>query len=453
MRRHPQGTTPPDRPLPGDRAALPLDLIRHVEVALDVAGRALDLALRDDAPGAERTATDPAPLTLSKVVAETTMLLRVATPLGRTHPRIARTITRLIHQVAPLARGEELLALLCREPAMALDRAAAHLHLRDLGHDDDGVDRLLAMALHAESAGSPERLPNHELEHEWLRSKWNRTPDPTRLETLLARTCAEGPIDALGATTADLYALTHVVLYATDMGARPVAWPRPLAELATDAEAGLAATLDADNLDLTAELLWTWPMLRMPWSPIATFAFDVLAGAVDEHGFVPGPGYRSAVVATLPSPDAEAYALRTSYHATFVFGFVAAVSAHTGCVPTFDLALTPWSRTPTPSGVVDGLLRLVRREDRPRPWLDAFERVPAPHRPPLADLLVTTALRRAYAANDLAAVREALQVASEGDLLRGPAVRQAAALLRRVAILAQLTDRAPGATLVGRDCA
>jgi hypothetical protein len=454
--RHLQSNTAPDRRLPGDRVALPLDLIRHVEVALDVAGRALDLALADDnSPGPDTAATDPPRLTLSKVVAETTMLLRVAAPLGRTHPRIARTVTRLIHRIAPLARGEALLALLCREPSLALDRAAAHLHLRDLGHDDPGVDRLLAMALHAESAGSPERLPNHELEHEWLRAKWNRSPDRAQLTALLARTCAGGPIDALGATTADLYALTHVVLYATDMGgAHPVAWPRPLAELAADAEAGLAAALDADNFDLAAELLWTWPMLRMPWSPIASFGFDVVAAAADEHGFVPGPGYRHAVAERLPGPERERYALRTSYHATYVFAFAAAVAAHTGCVPANDSFMSRGPRPPASSPVVDDLLHLARDSERAPTWLHALESVPAPDRSLVADLLVTTALRRAFAANDLAGVRRALQTASEGDLLRGPAVRQAVALLKRAAILAaHLNDRAPNATLVGRDCA
>jgi hypothetical protein len=79
--------------------------------------------------------------------------------------------------------------------------------------------------------------------------------------------------------------------------------------------------------------------------------------------------------------------------------------------------------------------------------------MPAHRRTLVADLLVTSALRRAYARNDLGAVRQTLQIASAGDLLRGPAVRQATALLRRATVLAQLTAAGPAATLVGRDCA
>jgi hypothetical protein len=381
------------------------------------------------------------------------MLLRAAAPLGRAHPRIARTVDRLAARVAPLARGEELLALLCREPSRALDRAAAHLHLRDLGHGDDGVDRLLAMALHAEPAGGPERLPNHELEHEWLRSSWNRSFDPQRLAAMVERTCARGPIDALGATTADLYALTHVVLYASDMGARPVAWPRPLAELAADAEAGLAAALDADNLDLAAELLWAWPMLRMAWSPIASFAFGVLADAVDRHGYLPGPGDRAGTEPSAMAAADDPDVLRSSYHATYVFAFTAAVAAHTGCIPGGGAVGAPQPSEIVAPGVVEDLLRLRRADERRPAWLDAFASMPAHRRPLVADLLVTSALRRAYARNDLGAVRQTLQIASAGDLLRGPAVRQATALLRRATVLAQLTAAGPAATLVGRDCA
>ena len=435
--------------MPYVRATLPLELVRHVELALDVAGRALDLAMHDMA-APPHPASEPAPLSLVEVVADTAMLLRAAAPLGRTHPRIARTITRLVQRVAPLARGDELLALLCHEPSRALDRAAAHLHLRELGHGDDGVDRLVAMALHAEGTGSPERLPHHQLEHEWLRAKWNRALDPAQFAALLERTCASGPIDALGARSADLHALTHVVLSATDLGAQPVAWPRPLAEIAADAEAGLAAALDADDFQLAAELLWTWPMLRLPWSPIASFAFDLLAAAADERGFLPGPGYREHAVRTLDEPARDAYVLRTSYRATYVFAVTAAVAAHTGCVPVDDPPVTQRS-SHSASSVVAELLRVLREE--PPSWLDAFETVAPDRRPPLADLLVTSALRRAYGANDLAGVRRALQIASEGDLLRGPAVRQATALLRRAAILAQLTGDGPAATLVGRDCA
>ena len=70
---------------------------------------------------------------------------------------------------------------------------------------------------------------------------------------------------------------THEVsayeLYAADFGGRAVPLPRSAGELTADVEALLAACLEHDDLDLAAELLWTWPVLDLPWSPAATFAF------------------------------------------------------------------------------------------------------------------------------------------------------------------------------------
>src|SRR6185436_1156553 len=132
--------------------------------------------------------------------------------------------------------------------------------------------------------------------------------------------------DALRASRYDVYAFTHLVLHATDMGQRPVQWPRGGAPLTADAEAALALALDADNLDLAAEVLWTWPMAGLAWTPAAAFAFALLARVQDEHGFLPGPEYRREVgkVGQSGEPGAapwSRHALRTSYHSTFVMGF------------------------------------------------------------------------------------------------------------------------------------
>ena len=52
--------------------------------------------------------------------------------------------------------------------------------------------------------------------------------------------------------------------------------------------------------DLAAELLWTWPMLGLPWSAAAIFCFALLAEVQDSHGFLPGPGYSARTCAALP---------------------------------------------------------------------------------------------------------------------------------------------------------
>lgn len=56
----------------------------------------------------------------------------------------------------------------------------------------------------------------------------------------------------------------------------------------------VALSLDTDDFDLTAELLLTWSMPGLPWSPVAAFAFRVLAAIEDRLGFLPGLASREA---------------------------------------------------------------------------------------------------------------------------------------------------------------
>ena len=60
---------------------------------------------------------------------------------------------------------------------------------------------------------------------------------------------------------------------------------------------------DAENFDLAAELLWTWPMLGLPWSAAAIFCFALLAEVQDSHGFLPGPGYSARTCGALPEEE------------------------------------------------------------------------------------------------------------------------------------------------------
>jgi len=254
------------------------DLVRRVIQAASVARQAAVAAVgaesSSDGTGVlggsglrgEGTRPEISPLVLRKVVAESAMLLRCAAPAASNDARLARCASELAEFLGPLARPDDLLAAMCQEPATALDRAAAHIHLSDLGFPDSAVDRFLSEVVDDPDIAGPERLPNHELERAWLRSIWSGDRDLIDAE-LVARSSLGRPLDVLGASATDLYAFTHAVLYATDMGRRPVEHSRPAGDLVVDVEAALAAAIDADNLDLTAELLWCWPMLRLEWTP------------------------------------------------------------------------------------------------------------------------------------------------------------------------------------------
>jgi len=324
-----------------------------------------------------------------------------------------------------------VLAALGREPASAFESATAHIHLAALGYRDDSVDRLLTEIAQGEDV-RPERLPNHDLENAWLRQIWSGS-DVSALAELVARTCLARSLDALGSAAPDLYAFTHTVLYATDMGRRPFTTPRPMREIEADAEAALAAALDADNFDLAAELLWIWPMLKLPWSPAATFSFSILATMQDTHGFLPGPEYSSPHHLSAPKDQQDEYVLRTSYHATLAMGILCSAALRSNLVPQTTVPRTN-------SGCRgDSIVRLVQTKSTQPRWQRAFAQLESAQRWSLAEFVLSVALRRARATNDLELLRHCLSAALHRDLIDGPAARQATALLRRSTILGQIS--------------
>jgi hypothetical protein len=418
------------------------DLIRRSRLAFDIAKRALAAAVGHEAQ-TEHTgrhiseaSDDPLgarPLAVQKVVAESTMLLRSAAFLLQTDDEAADLIDQLARHLVPYARRESVLVALCRDPARALDNATAHIHLRALGYQNQPFDRLLAEILENEDIGG-ERLPNHDLERLWLKNIWSGVSQRPMVEAdLLGRTCIARPLDALGSATSDLYAFTHVVLYASDMGRRPIELPRPASEIVADAEAALAAALDADNFDLAAELLWTWPMLGLPWSPPAIFGFALLAEIQDIHGFLPGPGYSARDCADLHEDQRDDYVLRTSYHATFVMGFL--------CLAALQAGLSPPVAVPSRGlsvRALDSIMPLLNAQSRSSAWYGRFVQLDAGRQESLAEFALTIALRRARAVHDLDLVREGLRVAVQCGLTDGPAVHQSLGLLRRTTLLSEM---------------
>jgi hypothetical protein len=422
------------------------DLIRRVQQALDLAGSALTAAVdpqRRRGPTREmslgklddRHDDEVRPLVATKVVAEASMLLRSADFLRHTDDQIARVSEDLAHRLVPHARNRSVLSALCQEPAFAFEHATAHIHLRDLGFPDGPTDGLLAEIDQGKDVGGPERLPTQVLERQWLTRIWSRDAAERRATPdAVDRTCIASRLDALGSSTLDLYAFTHVVLYATDMGRRSIQWPRSTDDIAADAEAGLAAAVDADNFDLAAELLWTWPMLGLPWSPAATFGFGILASAQDGSGFLPGPGYSASEHFRLPKKDRAEYMLQTSYHATFVMGFLCAAALRSGDLPPTAVA------SAKTSGVIDLIIPLLGTPSRIPNWWQALMDLDESRREPLAEFTLTIALRRAASNHDLELVRECLRIAASRRL-DGPAVDQSLALLRRATKLGQIGGR------------
>ena len=155
---------------------------------------------------------------------------------------------------------------------------------------------------------------------------------------------------------------------------------------------------------------------------------------------VPDAGDAGAVEAGALSSDAgnvggrwageyfgsDRHVMRTSYHATFVMGFLCAAMLRAQPVPP---------RAPEPcTGATAAVGRITRMLDSagsaPR-WLDAIDQVGPVRQAALAPLLLTAALRRAAASCDIARRRECLSRGLEHGLAAGPAFGQGLRLLER----------------------
>jgi hypothetical protein len=402
------------------------DLSRQVVLALGFARNVLDDV---------ETASDGALGRIAqKVVAETAMLLYAVAPLRATHPAVETACARLAYRLVPLARGTDVQAAVCLDPGKALDHAMAHILLGRLGHADTGFDTLLQGAQQTGRRLGPERLPHRLVEQEWLEQIWpHGAPSGRRRSEAIAASTLGRSLDALKATRADLYAFTHAVLYATDMGRRPLASPRRRRDIEADAVIALGFALDAEDCDLIVEVLWTWPMLGLPWHPAALFALEGLIERQDSLGFLPGIGFDAQRVAKMSPEQRERHVRETCYHTVYVMGFLCAAASVRSPLPQ---RASPRAKRGTSRGAGAFLLDLLQG-DTPRPqWCARMAGQSAGLQDAAAPLLLSVLLRRAAEASDLAGLRLVLNAALRYGLADGPAPLQAASLLRRAQWLA-----------------
>lgn len=433
------------RPMVGRRSVAPRrrdDLLGRVHLAVRLARRTLKAAVAAEEEVLVKGGPDrPAALVLGKVVGEAAMLLRTTAPLRGEDETLDVEARLLAVQLVAQARGARVRERLCNDAGGALAHASAHLFLGDAGYPDEAFDRLLGDILDGNEVCGPERLPNHQLEWAWLDQIRRGRVDVEPIdEELLMSTCIAWPLDVLGCSTLDLYMFTHVVMYASDMGRRPVQLPRPVAEIVAEAEAGLAAALDADNFDLAAELLWTWPMLRQPWSPVAGFAFDVLARVQDAQAFLPGPDYARWTEQPGHGLAHEEVVMRTSYHANLVMGMLCAVALQSGFASPSERLMAEKSLDIgyRPDDLLDSL---PTRSFVPQ-WQQDFVELSERERSALSSLCFSVWFRRAAAGGDVARLRDALAATLEHDDSDGPSAHQALKHLQRVTAIGRLHAQA-----------
>ena len=414
------------------------DLIRRVLNALDVANKTVRIVAEFESicPQDETQETAIRAHLREKVIAETAMLLLCAEPIGRLDGRILEQGQTVAKLIIPLARNSDVLGAICSDPGRAWDYSIAHAILGRLGYVDQQVDSLLSESLLMGSDFGPERLPHRRLEQDWLRRTWTHSDPPDSSdEHLLADSILGRPMDVLGSSRFDIYAFTHAIMYASDLGRRKLTLPRPVQAVIADAEAALAYSLDSNDFDLTAEILMTWPMLGLAWSTIATFAFHALATMQDKLGFLPGSSFNRAHYVTLAGDEQTRFALITSYHTTYVMGFLCAACLRPGTAPPSGLP-----NTNNTQGAAAAILSLIDTDALGSFFRDSFLALESHQQDSMAPLLLAVVLRRARTRGDLMLVRKALHVALSYGLLEGPVPKHAVALLRRSQILSRMTN-------------
>ncbi|MFN7995722.1 MAG: hypothetical protein U0Q18_19080 [Bryobacteraceae bacterium] len=350
----------------------------------------------------------------SKAGGELAMLLRMA---KRALPddEDAREIDRLARDLAPHARGPHVYRSLLMRPSRAPMYSLAHFCLDELGIPDEKLDRLARRALDSSANWANERVPYRILDAAWTR---HIAFGETELghPALLLSPLGAG-VDLLEATTEDAYAFTHALPYATDFGRFPLPGCVDAQKLLGFAEAIAVKALDEDDLDLLAEVLMAPAILKVAWTPVLLFSWNVLERVWNEFGFVPGPG--------LPAPkdnetrtQAVRRVLGTTYHTSFAAGLCCATLVACNAAPPEAKSGLAGAISSPPG---KGAMWRINWNDSPRQVQES-----------LGLLSLAFGLRRAVEEMNFVAIREILSSAAQLDLLEHPLFLQALELLERL---------------------
>ena len=398
-----------DHPIPGraaaGTAAWPVaDLERRLLKALDFASVAVTDFGETGYDDPVRPALGFGP---EKVVAEAAMLAWAAYGAGWSH-EVDDRVDALARQLAPLVRSHRALADMALHPDQAFRRVVPHVLLTAMGHRDDAFDAFAAEVCGRVLAHAVDQPATVLAERRWICEVWGR-PMPevpgTTADTVLSR-----PFDLLVGSREDPYGLTHLLFYVTDFGRRTdPGLGRSRAALLADVEALVLRYLDHGDYDLVGELLMAWPQLHEEWSPVAGFAFEVLAHVEDQVGLLPCGNVDPERLARMVGPERTRYARAASYHTALVMGFLCAATLRADTPPS--LAPT----TPRPGYAAWRELRAVL-DGHPGDWLPVLDRKPEPEKHALAPLLCGLALAQSLRLQDFAALNQTLEVARRAGL-------------------------------------
>ncbi|MBB4930877.1 hypothetical protein F4561_001697 [Lipingzhangella halophila] len=131
--------------------------------------------------------------------------------------------------------------------------------------------------------------------------------------------CDPAGVNPLSCSDNEVYAFTHVLLYATGFGEWSLsALDRDRSRLREAVATLLGAHLGTGHLDLVAELLMCAGIVGGVPSELDTLGWRRLAAAQHPSGAVNGPPFRASTHAQRTGERARAYLFRCCYHTTLV---------------------------------------------------------------------------------------------------------------------------------------
>jgi hypothetical protein len=201
--------------------------------------------------------------------------------------------------------------------------------------------------------------------------------------------------------------------------------PRRRSTILGETDSLLAKYLDAEDYDLSGEVLWAWPLLRARWSPPAQFGFRVLASVEDRVGLLPCGNINPTRLVELEGEERKRYALGTAYHTAFVMGFLCAISLRPGRRP--------------PNAIVgrqfDGnCLDLLLRESATVRgyWQSEFFRLRTREQQALVPMIADIVILQKCRARDYEGVKDILRLADDHGFFGSAICRQSTELLGRM---------------------
>ncbi len=365
-----------------------------------------------------------------KPFAETAMLLHVAAGV-RGFPDLTNRVAGLTDSLARRARAPRTACAIALHPSIALQLAMPHVLLTRLGHPDARFDEVLDLSLQSSGANGREVVPHRMLERMWIMSLWTRTEPGSDFDMAARYSVLNHPLDLIWGTREDAYAHTHTFMYFTNFGYSRRELPRARPDALAESGVLLARSLLLGDFDLAGEVLMAWPLTGEPWSPTAAFGFRVLAELEDRVGFLPAKNGTPAKFIDLVAAERTKYALASSYHTAYVMGMLCALALRAD-----DTLPRGFTGRAVPRAVVDELLAVIGERDAP--WRATFDRLDWSEQRRLGSVLMDMALLTSARGNDYTTVALLLQRAVQYGLAGSPLCAQAAQLLHRVAVGAQV---------------